>query len=386
MHDSTRLHLTVRRTGPADRDKLLDVVHAAFGYPEKHQHFMKLFPYYFTDDRMRECFLCEVDGRAVGAAGVYPYTYRQGGVSFRVAGIGQVACIPEFRGKGVMTATLNAALRHIAEERFDFTWLAGDRTRYSHFGWTLGGRMLLFRVSRRSLGEFAPPEVVRPLDLNCDFPAVRTHLDGLPATVAVAEDEMASRLAAQRVEGWIAGNAFILLAAGGRRVLAGRGDASALKRLFALQLHRMEMAPPQDGSNAILEVETSAASSDLASACRESSASLAVYPCTCLRVGPLAILTEKITRMAGVLRPYGDGRIGLVNTDTGDGVSIGWRDGEWQVSAGALDGACRLQTLQLSELFFGWPPVDDLLPGLPADSPVRALFPMPVHIAQLFGV
>jgi predicted N-acetyltransferase YhbS len=378
--------LVVRRATTHDRATLLEILRQAFSRPDRPADFMRMLPYLFTDRRMNEHFLCEMDGAAVGAAGAYAYELRVADVQFRVAGIGQVACLPAYRGQGVMTAALAAVRRYMAEARFDFSWLGGDRTRYAHFGWTLGGQTLVFRISRRSLGGILPLAEARPINIEDDMGAIRTHLSALPDAFEIDEEELISRLAIRRIEGWSCRDGFILLSAGGKRVVAGGGEPDVLKRLLARQIEQLERAPTAEGALPVLEVEVSRSASSLMAACRDCYAGMTLNASGCLRVGSLASLLEKAGRMAGVIQPYGCGEIGLVDVDTGDSATVSWSEGQWHVAPGATQSAFRLTTLQLSELVFGWAPPDDLLPRLPIDSPVRKLLPLPVYLWPIVNV
>jgi len=373
---------TVRRAGWEDRAGLLDAIDTAFtpsGKPRR--DFAREYPWAFTPERIADHFVCEEQGRILGVTGVYPYEARLGGVPFKAAGIGQVSCLPAHRGRGVMTALMNEVVRWMAEAQIELSWLWGDRLRYGRFGWAVGGRVLLFETSGRYLPDPKEAEGARPFDPDRDLERLKAHLDRLPSALAVTQDELRLRIAGQGVGGLVLQESFIITGKSGRRVFFGAGDPQAIQRLLALQFKRLKQENPDART---LEIETTGEPSPLAAVCRACHFRARARQSANFRVGRLEPFLEKACRMVQGRVPGGSGKLELINTDTEEAATALYVKGEFHVLEGAGEDAVRLTTKELSDLFFDWTPPELLLPGLPATSPMRALFGLPLHVSGFF--
>jgi predicted N-acetyltransferase YhbS len=139
----------------ADRDELLDFLLTAFRVnAPQHPPFDALYPDLFgaNDAAMGRHLVIREGGRIAACVGAYPMDVRIGPCSVRVAGIGQVACAPDRRGGGRMTALLDAAVARLPDERCALSWLSGRRDRYARFGWELAGAALRLGMDARSVG------------------------------------------------------------------------------------------------------------------------------------------------------------------------------------------------------------------------------------------
>ncbi len=79
------------------------------------------------------------DGKVAGVVGSYLMDFDLLDVRLSVAGIGQVSCLPEYRGKGIMSLLINEAIADMESSGTDLSVLGGDRFRYAHFGYEFGG-------------------------------------------------------------------------------------------------------------------------------------------------------------------------------------------------------------------------------------------------------
>ncbi len=93
-----------------------------------------LFPYFFSLDNMENLFVM-VRGRRVAAhAGLALCWADVSGCHLRVAMLGSVATAPPFRGQGMATAVVNAALARARAAGADLLMISGDRSLYRRIG------------------------------------------------------------------------------------------------------------------------------------------------------------------------------------------------------------------------------------------------------------
>ena len=108
------------------------------------------------------------DNIITASAGIYPVSLRMGEIELMVAGIGGVATHPDHRGRGCMTAIMQAICSELSASGYALSWLSGDRTRYSRFGWETAGSSLFLNLTHPgSLVDPGPWEIL-PVDLNAD--------------------------------------------------------------------------------------------------------------------------------------------------------------------------------------------------------------------------
>ncbi|NQS89615.1 GNAT family N-acetyltransferase [Patescibacteria group bacterium] len=66
--------------------------------------------------------------------GIFPLTGVVGDAEIRIGGIGGVATLPEFRGKGYMSNLMECSIQKMTEDKYSISILWGDRQRYTNFG------------------------------------------------------------------------------------------------------------------------------------------------------------------------------------------------------------------------------------------------------------
>jgi len=122
------------------------------------QSMQQLFPNLYRPELAGRNLVITDAGRIVHATGVFPIPFRvraAGAVSrWSLAGLGGVSTFPPYRGKGLMTKGLHAAVERMRAEGLALSALWGDRQRYGHFGWEEAGMCCVAGVTARSL----PPE------------------------------------------------------------------------------------------------------------------------------------------------------------------------------------------------------------------------------------
>lgn len=373
----------VRRARAGDLDEILDIINTVWRKPDGSPgDIVSSHPFLFHDRRIPDHFVYEVDDRLWGVVGAYPYNVKLGGVVFRMAGIGQVISRLERRGRGVMTAILKSVIATLEEEGYDAAWLMGDRQRYAHFGWARGGRALHFSTNERYLPH-ASPAAIRPLDIERQFAQLRDRLHALSYTMLMPDEELRSLFRAREVNGWALNGSFILLDAGRDRVHFADGRPDEIAMLIA---HQQRINAETNRDRCQILIETPCAPVPVVHACREIFASASVQHCASFRIVRLVPFLEKAIRMVEGAIPRGTDRLELMNTDTGEAVTLTVAQGKAQVTEGASERAVRLDTVRITELFFDWIPAEVYLPKLAADSPLRALLPLNVFMSHFFAI
>ena len=368
---------TVRRGAPADLPQLVDLADRSFteeGPPG--WQVSKALPHLFTPARAGDYFIAEMGGQMVATIGLYPYPLRVGKVIFRTAGVGQVCTLPEMRGKGAMSCLLRAVCQEA--DRYDFTWLYGDRLRYGRYGWTAGGWTYRFETGVRYLP--LPPEgEVEYFDPDRHLERLQAGLARLPQSVIMPDEELRMSLraqSAQKLRGAFWGRSFVLGLEGGREVMVGDGDPAELGALLA------HMAAGQEQ----IQVHCAAEPSALLQTCLAHYQWLQVTPSASFRVGHLGSFLAKAAQLAGECLAPGPCELSLVNTGNGQAATLACQDGKFSAAEGEGKGAYHLGHQRLSEVCFGLLPLSLLLPGLPDNSPFYRVLPVKIFISELFAL
>jgi predicted N-acetyltransferase YhbS len=378
----------VRRADPAETPALASVIDRAFN-----QELAAQLPHLFTPARVPNHIVGEIGGRLVGAVGLYPHQWRCQGVTFDVAGVGQVATLPESRGSGVMSAILQETCR--AADRLDFSWLFGDRQRYGRYGWVLGGERRVYEFFDKYLPTPPPREAVTTSDAASVRERVMQALERAPQSMVFPPEEVRMIFEGVRGRGWRAwmlGGTLALTDATGETVHFADGTREELALLLA---HLAREVRTQPGDRWKIAVHCSADPSPLHAACLDRYWRMHIAPGANFRVGNLKSFFTKLFSLTQPRLAGGDGRLALRNSDTGEAVTLACRAGRLGVEAGvagsgsgaAGDAEVRsLTTRELSEVCFGMCPVDLVLPGLPAASPFRQVLPLKVFVHEIFSL
>jgi predicted N-acetyltransferase YhbS len=104
--------MNIERATKQDFNELMDLLvrHSRIHTPT-HPRLEEMFPdlYQPTDESMNCHFIMRQDGRIVAVVGVYPFKVRIANVHLGVVGVGAVCTTPEYQGKGLISALLQAA-------------------------------------------------------------------------------------------------------------------------------------------------------------------------------------------------------------------------------------------------------------------------------------
>jgi len=135
-------------------------------YGASHGFFPRHYPNVWRPDNIQyeNRLIIKEKGKIVSHVGIFPLIAVVKDVEVRIGGIGAVATLPEFRGKGYMSRLMDYAIQRMKEAGFPISILWGDRQRYANFGYEVAGKVMVFELTRRSLGkasELSPINVAR---------------------------------------------------------------------------------------------------------------------------------------------------------------------------------------------------------------------------------
>jgi len=109
------------------------------------------------DSEIEKHFIASVDGKIVGTIGAYAFDWLVSDgetvITIEAFGTGQVCTREDFRGRGVMSALMKHALKEMTNAGKVISFLTGDRFRYQHFGYDLGGNTAKFSLSKNHFGK-----------------------------------------------------------------------------------------------------------------------------------------------------------------------------------------------------------------------------------------
>ena len=133
-------------------------------YRHTNNYFQTRYPHVWRRDTINfeNRIVLRLNGKIVSHVGLFPLTMIVNkDTSVRIGGIGGVATLQEYRGRGYMTKLLNYTIEKMKREGYPLSVLWGSWTRYTHFGYENAGRTIVFTVSKRSLRESSEVEITR---------------------------------------------------------------------------------------------------------------------------------------------------------------------------------------------------------------------------------
>ena len=369
--------LEVRQLTPAELPTAIDVANRSFGFDAGDGFdFLRDIPYVWNADRADNTWACFDGGEMLGVIGAYPFDVKMAGVRFRATCVGQVGTLPEHRGRGVMSSLLTAATAKMDAE-VDFAWLSGDRQRYGRYGWAIGGEQHVYRTNAKYLPDPPDASTIRPLDPYRDGEMILAVADAQPYGIGFSEMEFDQLLSIRGVGGVVSENAWAIFRGSLESpfVLMADGSVEAVASLLA----HLAAQATGDNPEGVLGFETGPYDCVLSRVALKYYAEMTPKACVHFRVCDMAGYFEKACRIVEPTLPGGTDEITLNNTDTGQSVRIACRDG--RLSVGGEGGRVVAgNTHGLSEIAFSRLPLDTVLPGLAANSPLRAMFRMPVYL------
>ena len=142
-----------RKDTAKDRAAVIDFANYVFSHAHGSIDFPQNLPKLYGPDGgagADHLLACE-DGQIKAMVGVFFDTVHISNQALRVGGIGTVSVHPYARGKGYMKTLMRMADEEMRAAGAQLSMLGGQRQRYQHFGYELGGARLSFRVTDKSL-------------------------------------------------------------------------------------------------------------------------------------------------------------------------------------------------------------------------------------------
>lgn len=148
-----RYNIEIGRADASQYQQLMSVLDTSFDFQEGDERFIHLLPkLYRPEYKPWENNVCVFeDGEIRAAVGLYYGTYHVCGTPLRYGGIGNVAVLPEARGKGYMKLAMQAAIQEMTENGTAFCVLDGQRQRYRYFGFDNAGACFVYHVTKTNL-------------------------------------------------------------------------------------------------------------------------------------------------------------------------------------------------------------------------------------------
>ena len=370
----------VRQLTPEELPAAIDVANRAFGLSaEGDMEFGRDIPYVWNADRADNTWGCFEAGELIGVIGAYPFDVKMAGVSFRSACVGQVGTLPEWRGRGAMSTILRAVTAEMDGGEYDFTWLGGDRRRYGRFGWAFGGVKHWHTTNTRYLPDPPAASAARPMDPAGDGERIWRYTQAMPYAIGFSRREFDQLLSIRDVSGLVRDDAWVLCRGPVKspRALLADGPTDAVAELLACVARDASEAGNEGGD---ISFEAPPCDCALSRAALKHYRTMETQQIGGFRLCDMAGYFEKACRIVEPTLPGGTDEITLRNTDTGRSVHVACRDGSFGVDDLPGGRVVEASTTGLSEIVFSRLPLDTVLPGLSADSPLRALLRMPVYL------
>lgn len=140
-------------------------------YRHTRDYFPRRYPHVWCKDTIdyENRLILKVNGKIVSHVGIFPLKLIVEDCTIPVGGIGGVATLQEYRGRGYMTKLMNASIEKMKKEGYPLSVLWGDRQRYGHFGYENAGKLVYITVSLRSLKIEAKVEKINYSRLDVDY-------------------------------------------------------------------------------------------------------------------------------------------------------------------------------------------------------------------------
>ncbi|MCH2663226.1 GNAT family N-acetyltransferase [bacterium] len=154
--------MQIERLKTGDFEEAMETMATAFEFKSP-RDFPMLLPqiYQPTEELMKAIYAIRLDGRIVSAVGVHPRDWQVGDSTLKLAGIGGVCTLHDYRGKGLMKAIMERCLTDMKAEGFHLSWLGGQRQRYQYYGYERCGNVYDFdlRVANLRHSRRATPDI-----------------------------------------------------------------------------------------------------------------------------------------------------------------------------------------------------------------------------------
>jgi len=196
------------RENDTEWQQFLRFLEASYGnapnwFPDNMPHVYKPTP-----GRLETFWIVEEDDRIVSHVGLFPLHIHVGNVGLTAGGIGGVATLPEYRGRGYMSALLRHVIAEMRQKRMPVSVLWGRRQRYGRFGWELAGVTHELHFTGDSLAEaWKHPDSVRevtPVDGLAEMRDLYTH-----GGCWTQRDDMMAQLSKAGLRMWLSESGYV---------------------------------------------------------------------------------------------------------------------------------------------------------------------------------
>ena len=252
----------IRTATPADFPGILKLLIAAFSENHvTHALFDQVMPETIrpTPALLDSWYIALHGSQVVASVQIVPQRFMVApSIELRIGGIGQVSCLPELRGQGLMTDLLQGAIERMTRDGYHISILGGDRQRYRRFGWEIAGCVRTLHLHSRRINAYPalPPGNTRPLRWIGDHPTVdrihEAHQKNISRIIRTREE---TSLVLQRlnVATWVhqVDNAFAYACLKDNSIVEYGGDLLPYEQLLNFLLARRGLSviiPATEGS------------------------------------------------------------------------------------------------------------------------------------------
>jgi len=136
---------------PEEYDEMMKFLEKC--YRHSRNYFQIRYPHVWRRDTVQyeNKIVLKINDRIVSHVGIFPLVMAVGKAKISMGGIGAVATLQEYRGKGFMSRLMKFAIEKMRNDGYSLSILWGDRQRYGHFGYETVGKLAIFKVSLRSI-------------------------------------------------------------------------------------------------------------------------------------------------------------------------------------------------------------------------------------------
>lgn len=126
------------------RDKLISNLNSVFRPGSGSNMGMALeFPHLFSDENMRNTYYIEEDGKIVSQASVFDWKCNLNGYTLKVASLGSVSTLPEYRHRGLSTKVIREVVKDKTDNGFHLLLVSGEIDLYKKIGCAKTGKVLI---------------------------------------------------------------------------------------------------------------------------------------------------------------------------------------------------------------------------------------------------
>ncbi len=375
------MSVVVRKSLISERDKIISVADQAFE-KSKDASFEFRYPMLFNDKRIQEYYLAEDNGTILGLLGAYKIDLVINKIHFTAWGIGKVACLPQYRGQGVMTLLLKHVVEEMKKEKIDLSYLWGERFRYANFGWVEGGETQKFSFWQKKIIKPTSDDIVRIVrasDADLVYELLRektTYLD-------YSKEDIKDALSGARVHGYRLNNSFVFWTYNKIDIMEALGDAKDVLKLASFCL---EEKKKEDPTIETVSIESSAGSKELQDVLADYCWKSKKLSSANFRVITLENFLKKFAQAVSFKLPNVSESISLGDEQTGKAFTLQCEDKKLTIKECNPSHATMLNEKDLSEVFAGQFPLNAFLKNLPPESIFRAILPMKelLHISKFY--